>query len=46
VGTVRADPVLVLSLGGTTLESPLAPLAAAFHDAIPMLMTRAATAAA
>ena len=46
VGTVTAEPALRLAAAGTRLASPLAPLAAAYHDAIPTLMTRAATAAA
>ncbi len=46
VGTVRAEAELILRAEGTTLATPLAPLAVAYHDAIPTLMTRTATAAA
>ena len=46
VGTVRAEPELILRAEGTELATPLAPLAVAYHDAIPTLMTRTATAAA
>jgi phosphoribosylformylglycinamidine synthase len=46
IGTVRSEPTLTLRAGDAVLESALAPLAAAYHDAIPTLMTRSATAAA
>ena len=46
VGTVSADPRLVISAGARTLDTPLAPLADAYFDAIPALMQRAATATA
>jgi phosphoribosylformylglycinamidine synthase len=46
IGTVLAEPTLTLRSGDAVLRSPLAPLAAAYHDAIPTLMTRSATAAA
>jgi phosphoribosylformylglycinamidine synthase len=46
IGTVTAGPALRVTAGGTTLDVPVADLAAAYHGAIPALMTRAATSAA
>jgi phosphoribosylformylglycinamidine synthase len=46
IGTVTADARLVITAGARTLDTPLAPLADAYFDAIPALMQRAATATA
>ncbi|MES3032954.1 MAG: phosphoribosylformylglycinamidine synthase subunit PurL [Gemmatimonadota bacterium] len=46
IGTVTAEPRLVITAGARTLDTPLAPLADAYFDAIPALMQRAATATA
>jgi phosphoribosylformylglycinamidine synthase len=46
IGTVTAAPRLVIRAGRHTIDTPLAPLADAWFDAIPALMQRAATATA
>ncbi len=46
IGTVTADQRLVLRTGARTIDTPLAPLAEAYFNAIPALMQRAATATA
>ena len=46
IGAVTAEPRLVITAGARTLDTPLAPLAEAYFDAIPALMRRAATATA
>ena len=46
IGSVTADPRLVIRAGARTLDAPLAPLVDAYFDAIPALMRRAATATA
>ena len=46
IGAVTAEHHLSINAGSTTLESPLAPLADAYFNAIPALMQRAATATA
>jgi phosphoribosylformylglycinamidine synthase subunit PurL len=46
IGTVTADPRLVIATGARTVDTPLAPLADAYFTAIPALMQRAATATA
>ena len=46
IGTVTAEPRLVITAGARTLDTPLAPLADAYFDASPALMQRAAMATA
>ncbi len=46
IGTVTNEPRLTITAGARTLDTPLAPLADAYFDAIPALMQRAATATA
>ena len=46
IGTVTAEARLVITAGARTLDTPLAPWADAYLDAIPALMQRAATATA
>ncbi len=46
IGVVTAERRLTITTGSHTLETPLAPLADAYFDAIPALMQRAATATA
>ena len=46
IGTVTSGPALHMTAAGTTLDVPVADLAAAYHGAIPALMTRAASSAA
>lgn len=46
IGTVTAEPRLIVRVGARTLDTPLMPLADAYFDAIPALMQRAATASA
>lgn len=46
IGTVTAEPRLVITAGARTLDTPLAPLADAYFNAIPALMQRAAMATA
>ncbi|HYW51417.1 MAG TPA: AIR synthase-related protein, partial [Gemmatimonadaceae bacterium] len=46
IGTVTAEPQLVIRAGTRTLDTPLEPLVRAYFDAIPALMQRAATATA
>jgi len=46
IGQVTTEPRLVITTHGRTLDTPLAPMADAFFNAIPALMQRAATATA
>ncbi len=46
IGTVTAEPRLTIRAGARLIDTPLAPLADAYFDAIPALMQRAATATA
>jgi phosphoribosylformylglycinamidine synthase len=46
IGTVTAEPRLTIRAGARLIDTPLAPLADAYFDAIPALMRRAATATA
>jgi len=46
IGSVTADTRLVIRAGARTLDTPLAPLADAYFDAIPALMQRPAMATA
>jgi phosphoribosylformylglycinamidine synthase subunit PurL len=46
LGHVTAEPTLTIVANATTLTTPLSPLVAAYFDAIPALMQRAATATA
>ena len=46
IGTTRAEPRLTIRTATVTLDTPLVPLADAYFDAIPALMSRAATATA
>ncbi|HVE77290.1 MAG TPA: phosphoribosylformylglycinamidine synthase subunit PurL [Gemmatimonadaceae bacterium] len=46
IGRVRDDGVLRVSLGGRTMAVPVTALAAAYHDALPAIMSRPASAAA
>jgi phosphoribosylformylglycinamidine synthase subunit PurL len=46
IGTVTADPRLVIQAGARLIDTPLSPLADAYFNAIPALMQRAATATA